>query len=197
MPSSPVLLKPSDYRRMPWKNGLGETIEIAVFPPDAGIGDFDWRISMATVASDGPFSLFPGIERTLSVLSGDGLTLHRADGTKQDLTVDSTPYAFPADEQVSATLLDGAITDLNVMTRRGRFDHGVERLLLDGSVAMPARENTVIVFCLRGQVRLGEGAGSATLGTGESLLFGDAMPSTVLVGHGVFFIIDLIASRSA
>jgi hypothetical protein len=194
---SPVLLKPSDYRRMPWKNGLGETIEIAVFPPDAGIGDFDWRISMATVATDGPFSLFPGIERTLSVLSGDGLTLHRADGTKQELLVDSTPYAFPADEQVSATLVDSAITDLNVMTRRGRFDHGVERLHLDGSVAMPARENPVIVFCLTGQASLGEGAGSIALGTGESLLVGDAMPSSFLTGHGIFFIIEIIASRSA
>lgn len=197
MPSSPVLLKPSDYRRMPWKNGLGETIEIAVFPPDAGIGDFDWRISMATVASDGPFSLFPGVERTLSVLSGDGLTLHRADGTKQALGIDSTPYAFPADEQVSATLVDSAITDLNVMTRRGRFDHGVERLHLDGSVAMPASESAVIVFCLRGQASLAEGAGSTALGTGESLLFDAAMPSSILIGHGTFFIIELIASRSA
>lgn len=194
---SPVLLKPSDYRCMPWKNGLGETIEIAVFPPDAGIGDFDWRISMATVATDGPFSLFPGIERTLSVLSGHGLTLHRADGTKRELLVDSTPYAFPADEQVSATLVDSAITDLNVMTRRGRFDHGVERLHLEGSAAMPARENPVIVFCLTGQASLGEGAGSIALGTGESLLFGDAMPSSILTGHGIFFIIEIIASRSA
>jgi uncharacterized protein len=61
-----------DYRRMPWKNGGGETAEIAVFPEGATLDDFDWRISMATVSADGPFSLFPGVDRTLSVLEGDG-----------------------------------------------------------------------------------------------------------------------------
>ncbi|WP_159946091.1 HutD family protein [Rhizobium sp. 18065] len=196
MPSSPVLLKPSDYRRMPWKNGLGETIEIAVFPPDAGIGDFDWRISMATVASDGPFSLFPGIERTLSVLTGEGLTLHRSDGTRQDLRVDSTPYAFPADEQVSATLVNGAIADLNVMTRRGRFVHRVERLLLDGGITMPSRQNTVLLFCLEGQARLGQGDTSVPLVAGESRLCDGACPSTALSGQGIIFIIDLVVANS-
>lgn len=196
MPSSPVLLKPSDYRRMPWKNGLGETIEIAVFPPDAGIDDFDWRISMATVASDGPFSLFQSIDRTLSVLSGEGLTLHRADGTRQELVVDSSPYSFPADEQVHATLADGAITDLNVMTRRGRFDHGVERLHLDGSVAMPSRQNTVLLFCLEGQARLSQSDTSVLLVAGESWLCDEACPPAALSGQGIIFIIDLVVANS-
>ncbi len=44
---------------MPWKNGGGETAEIAVFPPSADLSEFGWRISMATVSSDGPFSAFP------------------------------------------------------------------------------------------------------------------------------------------
>jgi len=193
---SPTLLKPSDYRRMPWKNGLGETIEIAVFPRGAGIGDFDWRVSMATVATDGPFSLFPGIERTLSVLSGDGLTLYRADGTAHGMHEDSAPYSFPADEQVDATLAGGPITDLNVMTRRGRFHHRVERVHLDGSVALPAGEDTVLVFCLQGQASLREGAGSTLIGAGESLLFGEAVPGTILVGQGIFFIVELFDSDS-
>jgi environmental stress-induced protein Ves len=47
---------------MPWKNGGGETTEIAVFPDGAGLSDFDWRVSMARVDGDGPFSSFPGIE---------------------------------------------------------------------------------------------------------------------------------------
>ncbi|MGI2035464.1 HutD family protein [Rhizobium panacihumi] len=44
---------------MPWKSGKEETTEIAVFPPDASIDDFDWRISMATVAPDDPFPRSP------------------------------------------------------------------------------------------------------------------------------------------
>ncbi len=68
------ILRAADHKRMPWKNGGGETVEIAVAPQDAALGDFDWRISMATVAADGPFSIFPGIDRTLSILSGSGMT---------------------------------------------------------------------------------------------------------------------------
>src|SRR3712207_8945836 len=31
------ILRSSEYRRMPWKNGKGETVEIAVFPPNASV----------------------------------------------------------------------------------------------------------------------------------------------------------------
>jgi uncharacterized protein len=53
-----------------WKNGGGKTTEIAVWPPGASLDAFDWRISMATVEQDGPFSEFPGIDRTLALLKG-------------------------------------------------------------------------------------------------------------------------------
>ena len=65
-----TLIPQSGFSVMPWKNGGGTTIEIAVSPHGAGLDDFDWRVSMAHVASHGPFSLFPNIDRTLAVLSG-------------------------------------------------------------------------------------------------------------------------------
>ncbi len=64
------MIRSSDYRRMPWKNGGGETVEIAIAPAGASLDAFDWRISMACVASSGPFSRLPGIDRTLAVLAG-------------------------------------------------------------------------------------------------------------------------------
>ena len=122
------LLKAESHRRMPWKNGGGETIEIAVHPPGAGLSDFDWRISMAKVASDGPFSVFPGVDRTLCVLDGDGFDLDVAGGGRRRLTVASEPLLFPADAPTTAQLLGGPVTDLNVMTRRDGFTHAVRRL---------------------------------------------------------------------
>jgi uncharacterized protein len=118
------ILRAADYRRMPWKNGGGETVEIAVFPEGAGLSDFDWRISMARVDGDGPFSEFPGIDRTLAILEGAGIILD-VDGDIRRLTIDRAPHSFPADRPTSATLIDGTVTDFNVMSRRGKVAHEV------------------------------------------------------------------------
>ncbi len=69
------VLSPADYRRMPWKNGGGHTTEIAAFPAGAGLASFVWRVSIADVLQDGPFSPFPGIDRTLVLLEGEGMRL--------------------------------------------------------------------------------------------------------------------------
>ncbi len=123
------IYRAADHRRMKWKNGGGETAEIAVYPKDSGLQDFGWRISMATVESDGPFSTFAGIERTLAVLSGNGIRLD-INGMGGDLVKrDSPPLSFPADAAVDAKLLDGPITDLNIMTRRGQFSHRLRTLV--------------------------------------------------------------------
>ena len=108
---------------MPWKNGGGETSEIAVSPDGSELDAFDWRVSMARVATDGPFSTFPGVDRTLTVLEGSGLRLKVGDDAAVDLTPDSPPLSFPADVHTAARLLDGPVLDLNVMTRRAAFHH--------------------------------------------------------------------------
>src|ERR1700724_4705436 len=74
---SPALkiVRASDCGTTPWKNGGGSTTEIAAAPFGATLDNFDWRVSMARVASDGPFSEFAGIDRTLAVVKGGGLEL--------------------------------------------------------------------------------------------------------------------------
>src|SRR5262245_16636466 len=122
------VLRSTEYRRMPWKNGAGETIEVAVSPASAGLDDFEWRISMAAVPSSGPFSIFPGVDRTLSILEGDGLRLDILDAQTVELTKASAPFAFPADVPVHASLISRSVADLNVMTRRRTHTHVVRRL---------------------------------------------------------------------
>lgn len=112
---------------MQWKNGGGETIEIAVSPADAQFDTFDWRLSMAHVGESGPFSLFPGIDRTLSVISGAGLALRLAGAETVTLDRHSAPFEFAGDIAVDSMLIAGPIDDLNVMTRRGRCRHCVAR----------------------------------------------------------------------
>lgn len=124
------ILRAADYRVMPWKNGLGSTTQIAIFPADAGIDDFDWRISLAQVTSDGAFSSFAGVDRTLLVLSGGGIDLHSAGQDHVRLTRDAMPHAFAGDVPTSAELLEGPISDLNIMTRRSHVRSSVQRITL-------------------------------------------------------------------
>jgi uncharacterized protein len=109
-----IHLTPADYTRQPWKNGRGTTTELWRLENDAQLLV---RLSRAAVIEDGPFSLFPGIERNLTVLSGPGF---RLTGAGIDLRCDPlVPVAFPGDVEVTATETDGLQSnDFNVMTTR-------------------------------------------------------------------------------
>lgn len=109
----------NDITAMPWKNGGGVTREIVCQPTGAGIGDFDWRVSIAHIASDGPFSAFPGVDRIITLLSGGGVHLQSNDGDVDHLLDKPlTPFAFKGETNINASLLDLDCHDFNVMTRR-------------------------------------------------------------------------------
>jgi uncharacterized protein len=111
---------------MPWKNGGGITYEVAAFPENhRSLDTFEWRISMARVEADGPFSNFPDVDRSLGIVTGDGLTLRFANQNEIPVRQNTSPVFFPADVPVAATLLAGPVLDLNVMTRRNLWSHQV------------------------------------------------------------------------
>lgn len=186
------LIKSKSYRRMPWKNGGGETIEIAVSPAGAGIADFDWRVSMARVESDGPFSAFPEIDRTLTVLGGKGIEL-TLDG-QAPICIQGEPRSFPGDVVAQARLLDGPITDLNVMTRRGRLIHRVRPISASGIVDFVVRSPTALLYCHKGAVSVGdEYADPFELVAGDSLLI-EAQPNSlrlVAAAPSTLFLIEI------
>ncbi len=118
------ILRAADRVATPWKNGGGVTREVAARPPGAGMDGFDWRVSLADVAADGPFSAFPGVDRVLTVIEGDGLVLE-VEGRSTRLEP-GAPFAFPGEAAVVARLTAGPIRDLNVMVRRGAWTARVE-----------------------------------------------------------------------
>ena len=118
-------LPSAEHIAVPWKNGGGVTREIAVFPIDAGMDDFLWRISMAEVTEAGPFSRFDGIDRHLTVLEGR-LRLDLPDRRYPLFPGES--LAFEGDTPVTGTPLTTRVLDLNIMTRQGRFTAEVEHI---------------------------------------------------------------------
>ncbi len=165
------IVRAGDYRRMRWKNGLGETAEIAIAPPGATLERFAWRVSMARVEAAGSFSAFPGVDRTLTVLSGAGFQLAVDGLAAVALTPASAPFAFPGDRPAAATLLGEAVTDLNVMTRRDDWWHRV-RELVPGERA-PIDAATALVVCAGGAARLTAAARTADLGALDTLLLAE------------------------
>lgn len=155
---------------MPWKNGGGVTTEIAVFPEGASLSDFDWRISTAHVGQDGPFSSFPGIDRTLAVLAGGGIRLAFADGEAATLARGSPPFAFGADRAVTGALVAGPIDDLNIMSRRGRWHHEVRRLTAPGPHALDIDAGLLVLVACAGAWDVKAGRGIASLASSDSVI---------------------------
>jgi environmental stress-induced protein Ves len=136
------VIRQHDLVRVPWKNGGGTTAEVAAFPEGSGFDSFGWRISMADVASDGPFSVFPGIDRTLIVVEGEGIELD-VEGVAFRLDAAAPKLSFSGDDATAGRLLAGPIRDLNVMTRRGLFRHRTR--FVQSGVALLSEE-TVSAF---------------------------------------------------
>lgn len=107
-----------DMRKMSvnlWRNAAGETREICTFPPAKR--DFYWRASIASIAANGEFSLFPGMERIVTLLEGGEMFLESADRFNHTLKP-LQPFAFAADQVVKAKLTAGQMSmDFNIMTR--------------------------------------------------------------------------------
>lgn len=113
-----------DYAQLPvsrWRNGGGETREIASFPP--GEAQFAWRASIATIDADGPFSPFPGVDRVITLLHGDSVLLHSEQG--QQRLLPHQPWAFPGEWAIEAHI-SGSCQDFNMMTRRDSWHSQVE-----------------------------------------------------------------------
>lgn len=187
------ILRADAHRVMLWKNGGGVTTEIAVSPAGASVDDFDWRVSMATVAQGGPFSLFPGIDRTLSVLEGEGVTLTIAGRAPVTLAAGSPPLAFPADVATDAVLVAGTVTDLNVMTRRGSARHTVRRIDVGDAAGIAVDSPVCLLFCADGQLAFSAaGAGATEIGRHDGLLLtGWQEKAFTLRGAGACFVIGL------
>jgi environmental stress-induced protein Ves len=146
-----------------WKNGGGMTWQIASEPPGAGYA-FDWRISLAKVAADGPFSSFPGVDRLLTVLKG-AMRLSVAGRASIVLDANAAPYSFPGDAACAAELI-APVVDLNLMARRDSFRAAVETIYVQAQAPLGLDGDTIILFVATGQVEIMVG-GDWVAGLGE------------------------------
>jgi environmental stress-induced protein Ves len=147
--TSRILLAASRHESR-WANGAGTTTEVAVFPADASFADFDWRISVATIDRDGPFSLIPGVERLLVPLGAAGLMLE-IDGRLERIER-AAVIKFGGESLVFAVGVAHSSFDLNLMCRRGRAQGSVEVVAVCGSWESSPTVGTRVAIFLTGKI---------------------------------------------
>ena len=176
-----ALIERYDVRALPaiaWKNGGGTTREIACRPAGAGLDDFDWRVSIAAIAANGPFSGFPGVDRCIVLLRGGGVRIESNDGEiDHRLEVPRLPFTFDGGCALHVTLLGGESEDFNVMTRRGRVRADVH--VVDSACTLrPASRG--VVHAARGQWTLdGDEHVAGPLAAGQGIWWDGPTPGEI------------------
>jgi environmental stress-induced protein Ves len=149
------ILRREDYNVMPWKNGGGITTEIWVSPEGSGLAGapFDWRVSIADVAADGPFSRFAGYDRHIMLLDGRGMRLE----TGESGSIDLSPYrpaVFSGDWTVTGKLVAGPVRDFNLIVAR-RFGRGaLTRQRLTAPLSLIADGAMRVVHAIDGELSI-------------------------------------------
>jgi uncharacterized protein len=189
------VLRAAQRTPVPWKNGGGLTREVAVHPPGSDLGDFDWRVSIADIRAAGPFSLFVGIDRRMALLSGR-LSLAIGGQGAVTLTPESDAVAFPGERAVHAEPLGAPVTDLNVMTRRGRCTARLTRRLAQASVVLEPRADTTVLIALAELTVRGAGV-ALSLSALDALRIGRVPGCAFAVhcGSAPYYLIEISALR--
>lgn len=142
----PRLLRADERTAQPWRNGAGLTRDVAVDRP----GDaFGWRVSIATIDRDTPFSAFPGYDRTLLQIAGGPLLL--ALPVRSVFLRPGEHVAFAGETAVMGRV-GTTVTALNVMTDRNLFSHRIGRRTVRAGERFAATAVTILVALTNGLI---------------------------------------------
>jgi uncharacterized protein len=143
-------LDPKTYRRTPWKNGGGVTVDIAdAYRADAEPGGWSgmlWRLGRTQIATPGPFSDLTGYDRILTVIGGRGLVLDIEGGAALDVREPFRPVRFRGEDRITSRLEAGPVNVLNLLADRTRY--AIDIAILGGGDARALNHTTGIAYAL-------------------------------------------------
>ncbi|WP_233078444.1 HutD/Ves family protein [Rheinheimera soli] len=163
------LIFPNQWQTQAWKNGGGITHQIARSDDSLGMR---WRVSIAEVASDGPFSRFEQTDRIIMLLQGKGFCLHAAEDQPVVLDKALVPFAFAGETAIDCTLIGGPVRDFNLMTRRADVTASLQVLSVTEALSLTL-VNESLLYLASGQLQLSFKDQSYQLEAEQSLLCTD------------------------
>jgi environmental stress-induced protein Ves len=158
---------------MPWANGRGTSYEIASDRNEAG--EWAWRLAMAPVNEDGPFSRIECVNRSLAVVEGAGMLL--SVDRKKLPCLPMQVVQFRGDAITEATLTDGPIMDINLMVRRKEAE-GEMAIITNAGLLNGAS----IVVAVGGSAQVKSGDSTIDLERHDSILECDAETISLISG---------------
>ena len=164
------VVPPRDHRQVPWRNGRGSTADIAWAGwPQASGEHAAWRLSLADIAEDAPFSDFAGFDRVILLAEGAGFVLEGGGHETVTLAPPPIPFAFAGEWAPTCRLLDGPVRALNVITARGRARAEVAVARLGPAEARRlAGAEPALCYVLEGSVALEAAGEQRALARGET-----------------------------
>lgn len=144
----------AEHRIVPWANGFGVTADVFRWPTDAD--EWTWRLSIADVSDDVPFSVMPGIDRHIMVANGEGMALTIDSAPPHRMDRSTPPLSFAGESVTTCRLLDGPIADLNLMVRRGSVIGALRRVHLPAGNMYVFTPDDVAFVVLEGTVAAGD-----------------------------------------
>lgn len=186
-------LTAQDYKKMPWKNGQGFTLELARSHGE-GLENFDWRVSIADVKSAGSFSFFPNKQRIIGVLEGTGIVL-QIDKNPPVSLLQKQFHAFNGESDVYAELINEAIRDFNLIYNPEKYSARLQWVSCESVSSWISNGNCVLIFNLQGKLELQVDGQRSVLNDFETLLIEKAgAPAQYIASpehHGDFCVIEL------
>lgn len=187
-------LDPAAYRRTPWKNGGGITIDIAdAYAPGAAPGSWSgmlWRLGRTRIVEPGPFSDLSGYDRILTAIGGRGLVLEIAGGQALDVREPFRPVRFAGEDRITSRLEAGPVAVLNLMSDRR---HAIDVVMLSGQDTRALDAAINIVYAIEDS-EVVVGGRAFTLMTDEALRSDQSGELTMRRGRVA---LSTISSRSA
>lgn len=175
-------IDPAGYRRTPWKNGGGVTVDIAEHE-DA------WRFGRTPITTPGPFSDYSGFDRAQVLVAGRGLVLQTPEG-EIDVRTPLMPVAFAGETPIVSRLESGPVEVVNLIGDRAKVR--IDLQVLRAGAAMGRSAGTHIIYATQGPAALAIDGAAHRLAADHALRLEVASPTMVACTGGVLLLGSVI-----
>jgi uncharacterized protein len=180
-------LDSAGYRRTPWKNGGGVTVDVAgASLPGVAPGAWDgviWRFGQTRIERPGPFSDLSGFDRLLAVIEGQGLVLHPAGAPALDVRERFHPVRFPGEWQIESELEDGPVAVVNLMADRHRA--AIDLRFAAGIAQLAFEPGTLVLYAVAGASTVELSSDSIELAPSDAVQVESGRPMAITLRSGV------------